>query len=331
MHRLKLGRPSHRIIVPLFLAWVAWLAAAPTVAQDYPAKPVRVVVANTTGSLGDIISRVLFAKASESFGEQFLIDNRPGAGGAIGAAFVAGASPDGYTLLLGSDSIMTIGPHLHSKLGYDTLRDFAAVTMVAKVPFGIVAHPSVGVKSMDDFLRLAKARPGQINYSSGGNGHGTHVNMAMLQWKAGIQLVHVPYKGTGPALQAVISGEVSAAAMGLGSVLPHIQSGKVVALAIGGPRARDVLPNVPDLGKLVPDSEYISWQAVFAPAGTPRQVVEKLNATLATAMAAPEVMKRMVSIGMTAVGSTAAELEQTVRREFSVNGELVKLMGLKVE
>jgi len=331
MHVLKLGKSSSQISVPLLLAWVAWLAAAPCVAQDYPAKAVRVIIPNSAGSLADVVSRVLFAKVSESLGQPFLIDNRPGAGGGIGAAVVAKASPDGYTLLFGSDSIMTIGPHLYSKPGYDALRDFAPVSMVAKVPFGIVAHPSLGVKSMDEFLRLAKARPGQLTYSSGGNGHGTHMNIAMLLWKAGLDLVHVPYKGTGPAMQAVISGEVSAAAMGLGVVLPHIQSGKVVGLAIGGPRANDVLPNVPELGKLVPDSEYISWQAVFAPAGTPRPIVEKLNAGFATAMAAPEVMKRMLNTGMTTVGSTAAELEQMVRAEFTVNGELVRIMGLKAE
>ncbi|MSQ51525.1 MAG: tripartite tricarboxylate transporter substrate binding protein [Betaproteobacteria bacterium] len=331
MDRAKRNMSYRKVLAALPLAWLASLIAAPSFAQDYPNRPVRVIVGNSAGSLADVVSRVVFAKVSELLGQQFLIDTRPGAGGTIAGEAVAKAVPDGYMLLFGSDSVMAIAPHLYTKLGYDPVKDFAGISMIAKIPYGIVAHPSLGVKSVEEFIRLARARPGQINYSSGGIGHATHMNMEMLQWKAGIVLAHVPYKGTGPATQAVLTGEVGASAMGLGLVLPHMQSGKLVGLAIGGPRAGDVLPNVPNLGRLVPDSEFIAWQAVFAPAGTPQAIVEKLNATFARTMAAPEVVKRMLDTGMTTVGSTPTELDQTVRKDISVNRELVKRMGLKVE
>ncbi len=331
MGRAKRNMSYCKILTALLLACLATLVATPSFAQDYPNRPVRVIVGNSAGSLADVVSRVVFAKVSELLGQQFLIDTRPGAGGTIAGEAVAKAIPDGYLLLFGSDSVMAIAPHLYTKLGYDPVKDFAGISMIAKIPYCIVVHPSLGVKSVEEFIRLAKARPGQINYSTGGVGHATHMNMEMFQWKAGIVLAHVPYKGTGPATQAVLTGEVGVSAMGLGPVMPHMQSGKLLGLAIGGPRSGDVLPNVPNLGRLVPDSEFIAWQAVFAPAGTPQAIVEKLNATFSRAMAAPEVVKRMLDTGMTTVGSTPAEMDQTVRRDISVNRELVKRMGLKVE
>ena len=318
-------------VCALVFACAGWLAAGAAFAQEYPNRLVRVMIGNTTGSLADVMSRVLFAKVSEFLGQQFLIENRPGAGGTLAGEATAKSPADGYTLLYGSDSILAIAPHLYAKLPYDPVRDFAGVSMVVQVPFGFVAHPSLGVKSMEEFLKLARARPGQINYSSGGIGHATHMGMEMLIWKAGIQLVHVPYKGTGPATQAVLTGEVGATAMGLGLVIPHILSGKVVGLATGGPRIGDVLPNVPDVNKVVRDSGFVSWQAVFAPTGTPRPVIEKLNATIARALATPELRSRLNDTGMAGITSTPAELEQIVRHDLTVNRELVKRMGLKLE
>ena len=235
MGRAKRSMSYCKILTGLLLACLATLVATPSFAQDYPNRPVRVIVGNSAGSLADVVSRVVFAKVSELLGQQFLIDTRPGAGGTIAGEAVAKAIPDGYLLLFGSDSVMAIAPHLYTKLGYDPVKDFAGISMIAKIPYCIVVHPSLGVKSVEEFIRLAKARPGQINYSTGGIGHATHMYMEMFQWKAGIVLAHVPYKGTGPATQAVLTGEVGVSAMGLGPVMPHMQSGKLVGLAIGGP------------------------------------------------------------------------------------------------
>ncbi len=319
------------ILRSLALVLVAFATCTHAQAQAWPQKPVRVVVGNSAGSLSDLLARQVFAKVSQALGQQFVIDNRAGAGGAIGAEAVAKSAPDGYTLLFGTDGMMVINPFVYSRLGYDSLRDFASVSLLTKIPYAVIVNPSLGAKSMEDFLRIAKARPNQIHYSSGGNGHATHLEMELLARKAGIQLVHVPYKGTGPALQAVVSGEVAATSIGLGIALPHITSGKVLALVIGGPRSKDMLPRVPNLVSLVPGGEYVSWQAVFAPAGTPMQVVEKLNAEVVKAVALPDVKARLADVGMEAIGSSPGELDKVLRADMNINRDLVKALGLKLD
>jgi len=322
-----------RTLVMFLALFISVFAAGTTaaLAQTWPQKPVRVVVGNTAGSLSDVLARQIFAKLSQSLGQQFIIDNRAGAGGAIGAESVARSAPDGYAFLFGTDGMMVINPFVYSKLAYDTLRDFASVSMLAKIPYVLMVNSSFAAKSLEDFIGAAKARPGQINYSSGGNGHATHLEMELIARKAGIELVHVPYKGTGPALQAVISGEVAATAIGLGIALPHIAAGKVRALAIGGPRAKDLLPRVPDLVSVLPDAEYVSWQALFAPAGTPVPIIDRLNAELVRALHLPEIQKQLADVGMAGVGSSPAELDRVLRADLATNRELVKALGLKLD
>ncbi|MFM9884089.1 MAG: Bug family tripartite tricarboxylate transporter substrate binding protein [Burkholderiales bacterium] len=307
----------------------AMIGGAAALAQEYPSKTVRVIVANSVGSLADIVARVIFNKAGELLGQPFVIDNRPGAGGSIAGEAGAKAAADGYTLLFASDSVMAIAPHVYPSLPYDPLRDFSAVSMVAKIPAAFVAHPSLGAKSLEDFLRLARAQPGKFNYGSGGVGHATHMGMEMLLIKAGVQLVHVPYKGTGPLTQALLTGEVSAANIGLGLVLSHIQDGRLVGLAISGPRNQGTLPGVPDVGKIVPGSEFISWQALFAPARTPQAVIDKLNAVILRVVAAPEIRTRMQETGMATVTSTPAEMTKTVADDLANYRDLVRRLGLK--
>ena len=308
----------------LFAAPISW-------GQAWPQKPVRVVVGNAPGSLSDVLSRQIFNNVGQSLGQSFVIDNRAGAGGALAAEAVAKSSPDGYTLLFGTDGIMAINPFVYSKLGYDPLRDFAAVSLLAKLPYVLIVNPSLGAKSMEEFISLAKARPMQINYASGGNGHATHLEMELLARKAGIRLVHVPYKGTSPALQAVVSGEVGANFIGLGIALPQIASGKVLALAIGGPREKDVLPRVPDLLAKVPDSEYVSWMGLFVPAATPKPVIDKLNAAVVKALQSADARARLVELGMASIGSSPGELAQELRSNLNVTRELVKSLGLKMD
>jgi tripartite-type tricarboxylate transporter receptor subunit TctC len=303
----------------------------PLTAQEYPTKPVRVVVTNAPGSLNDTLSRLVYSRVGEAFGQPFIVDNRPGAGGIIAAEIVARAPADGYTLLNAVNTIMVVNPFLYSKLGYDPLRDFDPVSMIAKISEVLVVHPSLGVKTVNDFVRLAKARPGQVRYSSGGNGHPTHLMMELFQRKAGIELVHVPYKGTSPAVQAIVSGEVAALNMGIGLVRPHIQGGRLVALAKTGFPSKEALPGIPPLTSFFPDAEYIPWTAAFVPKGTPRNIVAKLNAAIVKALASAEVTGRAREIDLFAAGSSPAEVDRAVRADLAVNRELVKSIGLKLD
>ena len=321
---------SRLLLIALTLGLLIGLHHTRLIAQEYPTKPVRVVVPNAAGSLNDTLARLVFSKVSEALGQQFIVDNRPGAGGSIGAEVVAKSPPDGYTLLVTAGSIMVVNPFLYSKLGYDPLRDFEPISMLAKVSEVLLVNPSLGVKTVDDFVRLAKTRPGQITYASGGNGHPTHLMMELFQRKAGIQLVHVPYKGTSPAMQAIVSGEVGAYNIGIGLARPHILSGKVLALAKTGLPSKDALPGVPALTTFFADAEYVPWQAAFAPKGTPKDIVAKLNTAIAKALAS-DVKTRMAAVDLTAIGGSPSDLDQIVRSDLAVNRELVKGIGLKLD
>ena len=324
-----------RTLRPAFFALSAGLLlGAPhscPLAQQYPVKPVRVVVANAPGSLNDTIARLVFSRVGEELRQQFIIDNRPGAGGAIGGELVAKSPPDGYTLINAVNTIMVVNPFLYSKLGYEPLRDFEPVTMLVKISEVLVVHPSLGARTLNDFVRLAKARPREITYASGGNGHPTHLMMELLQRKAGIALVHVPFKGTSPGVQALVSGEVGAFNIGIGLVRSHIASGRLAALAKTGFPSKDALPGVPALTSVYPDAEYIPWQGVFAPKGTPREIVTRLNAAITNALASPELRSRMAELDLTAAGGSPAELDQSVRADLKVNGDLIKSIGLKLD
>ena len=301
------------------------------IAQEYPTKPVRVVSTQAAGSVSDTAMRAVFAKVSAALGQQFLIDNRPAAGGTIAGELVAKAPADGYTLLCAINTVMVVNPFLYAKLGYDPLRDFDALSTLVKISEVLIVHPSLGVKTVDEFVRLAKARPKQIMYSSGGNGHPTHLMMELFQRKAGIQLIHVPYKGASPAVQAVVGGEVGALNIGIGLARPHIVTGKVLALAKTGLPAQDSLPGVPALTTFYPDAEYIPWVAAFAPKGTPKQVIVRLSAAITKTLGLPEVKTRLREIDLAAAPSTPSELEQVIRADMNVNRELVKSIGLRLD
>jgi len=300
-------------------------------AQEYPTRPVRVVVPNAAGSLNDSLARLIFSRVSETLGRQFIVDNRPGAGGVIGAEVVAKATPDGYTLLVSANTILVVNPFLYSKLSYDPLRDFEPVAMLAKISEVLVVNPSLGAKTVEEFVRLAKARPAQITYASGGNGHPTHLMMELFQRKAGIQLIHVPYKGTSPAMQAMASGDVGAYNIGIGLARPHISSGKVIALAKTGQPSKDALPGVPALTASFPDAEYIPWQAAFAPKGTPKNIIAKLNTEIGKALASSDVRTRMGNLDLTPAGGSPNDLDKSVRSDLAVNRGLVKSIGLKLD
>jgi tripartite-type tricarboxylate transporter receptor subunit TctC len=299
-------------------------------AQGYPTKPVRVVNV-AAGSLADSVTRLVFARVSEALGQQFIVDSRPGAGGNIGAVFVAKSPADGYTLYLTVQNVLVINPFVYANPGFDTLRDFEPVSMVAKISEVLIAHPSLGTKSLSDFVRLAKAKPGAISYASGGNGHPQHLFMELFQRKAGFKLAHVPYKTVPQAVLAVVGGEVGVLNVGIGLARPHIASGKVVALAKTGYPAADALPGVPALTTSYPGTEYVPWLAVVAPKGVAGDVVTKLNAAIGRALAAPDVVSKLKELDVTPASSSPGELDKTLRADMAVNRDLVQGLGLKLD
>jgi len=313
------------------LLCLALLASSAALAQDWPKKAVRVVVPNSAGSLSDLVARLVFAKVSDILGQQFYIDNRPGAGGSIGAEFVAKSPPDGYTILQISDGTVTVNPFIYRKLGYDPLRDFAPVSLLTKLTQALYVNSSLGVKTLDDFVRMARASPGKLTFASGGNGHATHLAMGLFLWKASLDLVHVPYKGTGPALQAAAAGEVSALMIATSIAQPFVASGKLIPLATVGASTPDVLPGVPPLASKFPGAELDSWQAVVAPAKTPPEIVRALHDAVARAVASRDISEKLRAGGTDAVSSTPDELDHLMREEYARNGELVKRMNLKVD
>jgi tripartite-type tricarboxylate transporter receptor subunit TctC len=331
-----MNRTRRRILVhPLVVFGAAGLLAgtlpARSFAQAYPAKTVRVIVANAPGSLNDTAARLVFSKVGEALGQQFVVDNRPGAGGSIGAEVAAKAPADGYTVLNAVNTMMVVNPFLYSRLGYDPMRDFEPVTMLVKVSEVLVVHPSLGTRTVKDFVAFAKARPKQVTYASGGNGHPTHLMMELFQRKAGIALVHVPYKGTSPGVQALVSGEVAAFNIGIGLVRAHIANGKLYPLAKTGFPSRDALPGVQPLTAFYPDAEYIPWQGVFVPKGTPREIVTRLSAEIGRALAAQEMTARLTALDLTASSGSPGDLDRAVRADMTVNRDLIKSIGLKLD
>ena len=313
------------------LLCIALLASSTVFAQDWPRKAVRVVVPNSAGSLSDLVARLVFAKVSDLLGQQFYIDNRPGAGGSIGAEFVAKSPPDGYTILQVSDGQVTVNPFIYPKLGYDPLHDFASVSLVTKLTQALYVNSSLGPKTLDDFVRMARANPGKLTYASGGNGHATHLAMGLFLWKANLDLVHVPYKGTGPALQAAAGGEVAALMIATSIAQPFVASGKLIPLATVGASTPGVLPGVPPLASRFAGAELQSWQAVVAPAKTPPDIVRVLHDTIAKALASRDISEKLKAGGTDAVSSTPAELDELVREEYARNRELIKRMNLKID
>ena len=318
-----------KVLRLLAAAWAFTSFAA--VAQDWPKKPVRVVVANSTGSLSDLMARLVFAKVAEILGQPFVIENKPGAGGSIAAAEVARATPDGYTVIYSSDSQFTINPFLYKNLGYDPLKDFEPVSLTCKITQALYVNAGLGAKTLDDFVKMARANPGKITYGSGGNGHATHLSMELFLWKANLKLIHVPYKGTGPALQAAATGEVDALMIATSIAKPFVDQGKLITLASIGAPSADTMPGVAPLNKTFPGSEMVSWQGVFLPAKTPREVVQALHDALAKALASPEVANRLRDGGTQPQASTPAELAELVHEDYARNGELAKRMNLKVD
>jgi tripartite-type tricarboxylate transporter receptor subunit TctC len=283
------------------------------------------------GPAPDVLARLVGQKLSDSWGQQIVVDQRPGAGGIIAAETVAKAPADGYTWLMTTGANTTLIA-LNSKLPYDLVRDLAPVSLMATIPFLLVAHPSVAASSVEDLIKLARARPGQLNYASGGTGTTSHLAGEMFKSMAKVDIVHVPYKGVAPGVVDLLGGQVQLMFAIMQSALPHVKAGKLKGLAVSGPKRSASAPEVRTIAESgVPGYEFISWNAVHVPAGTPKAIVARINGELVKAIAAPDVKERMFGLGLEPEGSTPEALGKLVRADIAKWSKVVKDAGIKVD
>jgi tripartite-type tricarboxylate transporter receptor subunit TctC len=320
-----------KLIVALVLPCAALLAAGTAAAQSYPSKAVRVVIPWPPGGSNDVVGRVVMQKVGELLGQQFVIDNRAGASGVLGSDIVAKSPPDGYTLMVHSTTHLG-NAHLYKKLQYDTLKDFAPVGLLAAQPGALVVHPSLPVKSVKEFVALARARPGQINYSSSGNGSAPHLSMALFESMSGIKLVHIPYKGGAPQVTALVSGETQASLGTISTVVAQVKAGRLRALGVSSAQRSGTMPDVPTIAESgVPGYEMNPWIAVFAPAGTPREIVVRLNTEINKALKTPEVSKNLSSQALDPWFGTPEEFAARIKTDYEKYGKLIQLTGAKID
>lgn len=303
-------------------------------AADYPDRPIRLVITFAPGGGTDILGRLLGQKLTDSWGQQVVIDNRPGAGGSIGMELAAKASPDGYNLVLGYFGTMAINPALYPKLPYDPVKDFAPVSQLISLPFVLVVNPAVPARTVAELIALAKSKPGQLNYASAGVGTGQHLNGELLKSMAHIDIVHVPYKGGigGQILTDLLGGQVQIYFVETLPGLPHIRAGKLRALAVTSTRRSPVLPDVPTMAQAgIPGYEAISWYGVLAPAGTPREVINKLHAEIVRILATQEMRDRFAREGSEPVGSTPEQFAAFIKAEIAKWAKVIKDADIRAD
>jgi len=309
------------------LALAMAAAAGSASAQEFPVKPVRILI----GPAPDVLARLVGQKLTESWGQQIVIDRRPAAGGIVAAETAAKSPADGYTWLLTTGAYPTL-VGLYPKLPFDFVRDFAPVSLLASIPFLLVVHPSLPAKDIGDLIRLARARPGELNYASSGNGTTAHLAGEMFKNMAKVKIVHVPYKGTVEGMTEVISGQVHMMFAIMQAGYPHVQGGRLKALAVSGARRSAAAPKLPTISESgVPGYEFTSWNGIHVPAGTPKPVITRIHAGLVKAVALPDVRERMAGLGMEVAGSTPDELGALVRSDIVKWGKVIKEAGVKVD
>ena len=312
---------------------VLWavLAVGQPGAQPYPNKPVHVVVPFTPGSATDILARTFGQKLSELWGQSVFVENRPGAGGTIGAAFVAKAPADGYTLLVNS-AAHAYNASIYVNLPFDTAKDFVEIVPLAGQPNVLVVAPSAGIKSVAELIALAKQKPGQLNFGSAGTGSGTHINAEKFKLAAGIDVVHIPYKGTPEALTDTMAGRVTYFFSPISAALANVRDGKLLALGVSTAKRSSALPNVPTIAESgLPGFDYNLWVGLFAPAGTPPDIVDKINKDVARLLQSAEVKERFANLGADPMPMTPAEFKKFVRSEIEESGKVIKAAGIKAQ
>jgi tripartite-type tricarboxylate transporter receptor subunit TctC len=306
-----------------------WVTAA-VAASSYPTKPIRFIVPQAAGGSTDILSRTVGQKLSEVFGQPVVMDNRPGANGIVGVDMVAKAPADGYTLLSGGTGTIAINVSLYNKIPYDPIRDFAPVVNLAYSTSVLVVHPSVAAKSIADLIALAKAKPGELRYASAGNGSSPHLSAEVFKSVAGVNVTHVPYKGSTPGVTATVSGEASMMFTGVASALAHIKAGRLRALSVNGPKRSPALPEVPTAGSSgLPGFEVDFWIGILAPAGTPALVVSKLNTEVNRILAQDDVKSRLIALGTDAIGGSAQAFGELIKSDVARWAKAIKASGAK--
>ena len=315
------------------LMTAALLAAFSTAAlAAYPERPIRLIVAFEAGGSTDIIARLVGQKLAERLGQQVVVDNRGGAGGTIGTEMAAKASPDGYTLTMGTTSTHVIAPAALPNVRYDPLNDFTPITLVASTPYLLVLNPGVKANTLKDFIALMKSQPGKLNYASAGAGSTTHLAMEMLKQAAGVDIVHVPYKGNGPAGTATIGGQVQALFGSMPAVLPHAKGGRLRPIAVGTAKRSQALPEVPTVAESgYPGFEVSLWLGFFAPKGTPAAIVSRLQGELTKIAQSPEMKEQFERNGADAITTTQAELVKLMKSELTKYSDVIKKGNIKLQ
>ncbi|MSP97988.1 MAG: tripartite tricarboxylate transporter substrate binding protein [Betaproteobacteria bacterium] len=317
------------MLARLFLYLVLASAVAPANAQPYPAKPVKLIVAFAPGTTSDIIGRMIADKLTQAMGQPFVVENRTGAGGTIGAEAVAKSAPDGYTLLL-STAALPVSAHVFPNLKYDTARDFASVTVISHSPLLLAANLSFPPRSIEELIQYARANPGRVSFGSAGVGTSHHLTGEKFKLDTGIDLVHVPYKGSGPAHIDLMGGQIQLMFDNIVALIPLVKSGRVRALAVSSARRHALLPEVPSIQETgVRDFETVAWFGVVAPAGTPRETVNRLNADILKAMQLADVRQRLIDGGSDLIGSTPEAAERFLREEVEKWGKVVRVANVK--
>jgi len=317
--------------------WIAAVAAVASLlgplvalAQNYPTRPVRVVIVFPPGGSNDVVGRLVFHKMTEQLGQQFVIENRGGAAGSIGAAYVAMQPGDGYTLMVQSATHIA-NAHLYKKLPYDTLGDFIGITTLARQVGILVVHPSLPVRTVKDFIALAKQRPGEVVYSSAGSGSYVHLAGALFWSSAGIKLIHVPYKGGGPSTTALVSGESQSTIATIGSVFGHLKSGRVKPLGVTSDKRTTQFPNVPAIAEFLPGFEFTAWVGAFAPKGTPKPIVDKLNAELRKALSDPGIASKLTAQTLDPMPMTPEEFAARLKSDYDKYAKVVRISGARID
>jgi len=301
-------------------------------AQDYPNKPIRVILSVPAGATPDVTARLLTPGLSQRLGQQLVVDNRPGAGGLIGAEIASKATPDGYTVFISSPGALTILPHLRKSMPYDTLRDFAPISLISIGPFVLITHPSVPARTVKELVALAKAQPGKLSYASAGNGVANHLAMEMFKHMTGVDIVHVPYKGAPQAVIDVLAGNMNMMFNSIAPILAHIKAGRLRVLGVAGAKRSPQLPEVPTISEAgVPGFEAVNWFGMFAPAKTPKRIIARLNEAVVKIVRSPETQSQFTALGADAVGSSPDEFAEFVRRDMEQYAKIVKLSGAKVD
>jgi tripartite-type tricarboxylate transporter receptor subunit TctC len=311
---------------------VAVCALSLAQAQSYPTRLITMIVPLQAGSSLDVVIRVVAQKMSEGLGQQIVVENQPGAAGAIGAERVMRATPDGYTIAAFNDAVLTMVPNLRKNIAYDPLKSFAPVSLMGNNSWLLVAHPSLPAKNVAELIALAKAKSGELNYSSGGNGSPQHIAMELFQSRAGIKMTHVPYKGTTQATLDVISGQIPMMFSGTNAVLPQVREGRLRALGAGSGRRSPLLPGVPTVAEAgVPGYEFVTWFGLFVPLNTPKEIIARLHAELSKALAAPDVREKLVAQGIDIETSTPEQLTALTKARLERMARIIKDAGVVVE